>query len=87
MFTLGELISKPAACSPFRAKSWTIPLTGLSIFVQETKPEFKPNPDPTKLRLLRALNEEWTDLDEQTKLQDERAVDYVRNSQSVRQYA
>jgi hypothetical protein len=66
-------------------KSKAIPVTGISLFVQEKRPEFETlNSDLTKLQVFNAMNQQWEALDHDMKLQYERKADYLRRSEARR---
>jgi hypothetical protein len=66
-----------------RKKSTAIPITGLSIFVQDTKPSLEADhPEMTKLEVFNTLNAKWAELDQDAKLQYERRADYSRRTES-----
>jgi hypothetical protein len=70
---------------PSQAKSKTIPVTGISLFVQEKRAEFEAsNPDLTKLQVFNSMNQQWEEMDHDMKLQYERKADYLRRSEARR---
>jgi hypothetical protein len=74
---------RSSARSP--AKSKAIPVTGISLFVQEKRAEFEAsNSDLTKLQVFNGMNQQWAELDHDIKLQYERKADYLRRSEARR---
>lgn len=65
------------------AKSRKIPVSGISVYVQEKRADFEAShTDLTKLQVFNAMNEQWTQLDPNIKLQYERRADYLRRSEA-----
>lgn len=71
-----------------RPKSRSIPITGLSIFIAERKPQLEAqHSELPKLAIFALLNQQWQHLDTATRAQYERKADYSRRSQSRRERA
>jgi hypothetical protein len=68
-----------------RPKTHSIPITGHSLFVSETKPSVElQNPGLTRLELFALMNTLWTQLDAATRDKYERKADYCRRTESRR---
>jgi hypothetical protein len=64
-------------------KSSKVPVSGISIFLREKKPDFEAShSDLTRLQVFNAMNEQWTNLDPNMKLLYERKADYLRRSEA-----
>jgi hypothetical protein len=70
-----------------RRKPPTIPITGVSLFIAEKKPEVcQQHPEFTKLQSFTLLNEQWQTLDDATRWKYQKKADYSRRTQLRRQH-
>jgi hypothetical protein len=68
-----------------KPKTHSIPITGLFLFVSETKAEVEgQNPGLTRLEIFTMLNSRWAQLDAATREKYERKADYSRRTESRR---
>jgi hypothetical protein len=83
--TVATTSLRPGRSSSRRSKpkSRSIPVTGISLFVQETKPAFEADhPEMRKIEVFNSLNQQWDDLDGPMKLQYEKRADYIRRAEA-----
>lgn len=67
-----------------RTKS--IPITGLSLFIAEKKPELEAKESHlTKMEIFKCLNDQWATLEQDVKQSYERRADYSRRTEARRQ--
>lgn len=70
-----------------KRKTKVIPITGLSLFIAETKPIVEAEqPELTKMEVCKFLNEQWEELDDDIRKGYEKRADYDRRTEARREF-
>lgn len=70
-----------------RSRTKSIPITGLSIFIAETKPLLEEtHPQLTKMDIFKLLHEQWDELAPDLRAKYERKADYGRRTEARRAF-